>query len=165
MPWLVFYALIKVIQPAFTAIDRRFIPMLVAMLSIVVNATLNTLFVFVWKLGPEYLALSTAAVAFLNCAILYITITRISHGLENLKLGETLLRLVLPLAALAGICILAGHTVLERERWTHLSLLLRALALCTTVGVAGGVYIGLATVLKVDEARQFSRIVFRKLRR
>ena len=162
---LVFYAVIKVIQPAFTAIDRRFIPMLVAMLSILVNATLNTFFVFVWKLGPEYLALSTAVVAFLNCSILYITITRISHGLDNLKLGRTLLRLVLPLGALAGICILAGHTVLERERWVHMSLLLRALALCGTVGVAGGVYIGLATLLKVDEARQFSQIVFRKLRR
>ena len=83
---------------------------------VIIVKVLNTFFVFVWKLGPEYLALSTAVVAFLNCSILYITITRISHGLDNLKLGRTLLRLVLPLGALAGICILAGHTVLPTER-------------------------------------------------
>ena len=162
---LVFYALIKVVQPAFTAIDRRFIPMTVATISIFVNAGLNTLFVFVFKKGHEFLALSTAIVACLNCAILYITLTRISKGLENRQLIQTLGRLIIPLAALAGICLLGTHTILARDTWIHWGFFARAATLGATLAVAGGLYIGLATVLRVDEARQFSRIVLRKLKR
>ena len=162
---LVFYALIKVIQPAFTAIDRRFVPMMVAAGSVVINAGLNYCFIIFWKLGPEYLAFSTAVVACLNCLVLYFTLTKISHGLENEKLLQTLLRLALPLAALTAVCVLASQTVLVRERWEHCSFLLKSLALGGTLALAGSLYLGLATWLKVDEARQFSQIVFRKLKR
>jgi putative peptidoglycan lipid II flippase len=162
---LVFYSLIKVIQPAFTAINRRFIPMAVAILSIVINASLSTLFVFVWKMPFQYLALSTAIVAAVNCLILYASLNKISAGLENAKLVSTLLRLLLPILALVSVCLFANHTILEHERWQQWHLALRLTTLLVTVGAGAGVYFTLASLLKVDEARQFTGMLERKLRR
>ncbi len=162
---LVFYSLIKVIQPAFTAINKRFIPMAVALLSIVINATLSTLFVFVWKMPFQYLALSTAIVAAVNCVILYASLNKISAGLENAKLVSTLLRLVLPIAAMIGVCLFANSTILDYARWHHWNVALRLLTLGVTVGAAASVYFTLASLLKVDEARQFTGMLNRKLRR
>lgn len=162
---LVFYSLIKVVQPAFTAIDKRFIPMFVAIISIVVNATLNYLFVFVFKLGHEYLALSTAIVAFLNCALLLVSLTKISGGLENRKLLLTLARLAVPLIALGFLCWLAMHTYLSRQDWDHWGFFMRAAVLGITLSTGGLIYMGLASVLKVDEAKQFLKILQRRIRR
>jgi putative peptidoglycan lipid II flippase len=162
---LVFYSLIKVIQPAFTAIDKRFIPMSVALLSIVVNATLSSLFVFVWRLPFQYLALSTAIVAAVNCSILYFSLTKISAGLENAKLFSTLLRLAVPLIGMMAVCYFANRTILEPQSWHGLSLAMRAITLAVTVAAAAGVYFTTASILKVDEARQFTSMLERKLRR
>jgi putative peptidoglycan lipid II flippase len=162
---LVFYSLIKVIQPAFTAINKRFIPMRVALLSIVINATLSTLFVFVWTLPFQYLALSTAIVAAVNCIILYTSLTRLSDGLEGGRLVATLGRLALPILGLIGVCLFANSTVLDYDRWIHWNLALRVLTVIITVGAAACVYMTLATLLKVDEAKQFTGMLGRRLKR
>ncbi|MCB1207921.1 MAG: murein biosynthesis integral membrane protein MurJ, partial [Verrucomicrobiales bacterium] len=57
---LVFYACVKVIQPAFYTIDRRFIPMMVSMGVIVLNLTLNSITVFVLHWDHTALAWATA---------------------------------------------------------------------------------------------------------
>jgi putative peptidoglycan lipid II flippase len=162
---LVFYALIKVIQPAFTAIDRRFIPMMVATLSVLINAGLNTYFVFVLKKGHEYLAFSTALVAILNCAILYFMLSKLSQGLENRQLLQTMARLFLPLLGLAACCYIANTYVLNRDHWMQWNFLSRTATLVGCLAVAGGVYMGLATLCKVEEARQFVQIFRRKMKR
>lgn len=162
---LVFYALIKVIQPAFTAIDRRFIPMLVATISIFVNAGLNIGFVFVLKLGHEFLALSTAFVAFINCIVLYATLSKISNGLEGRQMLKTLARMIPAIAMLGLTCYLAQQYLLDRSRWIHWPLIVRAATLIGTVGVAGGLYLGLASLLRVEEARQFTGVLKRRLKR
>ena len=160
---LIFYACIKVIQPAFTAIDRRFIPMYVALGSIALNAVLNSLFVFYFRLGHEYLALSTAVIAATNFGLLYFMMSRIAGGLETGKLLATVAKLV-PAVALLGAVAWAGqHWLLQG--WSHFGLLRRALLLGVVVGAAGGGYFIVATLLKVDEAQQFLGIVKRKVRR
>jgi putative peptidoglycan lipid II flippase len=70
------YAGIKVLAPAFYALDDTRVPMLVSVLSIVTNFVLNWTFVRVLGFGHVGLALSTSAVALANCALLYVILRR-----------------------------------------------------------------------------------------
>jgi putative peptidoglycan lipid II flippase len=160
---LIFYACIKVIQPAFTAIDRRFIPMFVALGSIVLNAVLNSLFVFYFRFGHEYLALSTAVIAATNFTILYYMMSRITGGLETGKMLSTLMKLIPAVAALGAVAWAGQHWLLQG--WSGFGLVRRAAMLGTVVAAAGAVYMLVTTLLKVDEARQFAGIVKRRAKR
>ena len=160
---LIFYACIKVIQPAFTAIDRRFIPMYVALGSIALNAALNSVFVFYFKLGHEYLALSTAVIAATNFSLLYFMMTRIAGGLEGGKLLGTLAKLIPAVVLLGAVAWAGNHWLLQG--WAGFGLIRRAALLGTVLAAAGGAYFAAANLLKVDEARQFLGIVKRKARR
>src|SRR6185369_5953864 len=65
------YAGIKVLAPAFYALDDTRVPMLVSIVSIITNFVLNWTFVRILGFGHVGLALSTSAVALGNCALLY----------------------------------------------------------------------------------------------
>jgi len=161
---IVFYALIKVVQPAFTAIGHRFVPMIVALISIGVNAGLNSVFVFVLRWDHTWLAFTTAVVACANCTILYVILTRIAGGLEGRKMLATIARLVLPVAALGVVSWLGWHLVME-NRWPASGLVLRCSMLGLTITAAGTAYMLLAHLLKSDEAKQFMDLAARKLRK
>ncbi len=161
---LVFYALIKVVQPAFTAIGHRFVPMIVALISIGVNAALNSYFVFVLRWDHTWLAFTTAVVACANCTILYAMLTRIAGGLEGRKLLATLARLVVPVAALGLVSWVGWHFVMQ-EGWREFGTLRRCTTLGLTITAAGTAYMLLAHLLKVEEAKQFMDIARRKLQR
>ena len=160
---LVFYACIKVIQPAFTAINRRFIPMYVALVSIVLNAGLNSLFVFHYHLGHEYLALSTAVIAATNFGLLYVMMSRIAGGLETGRMVMTLAKLVPAVALLVGVAWAGEHWVLQG--WAGFGLGRRALSLGAVVAAAAGAYFVMASALRVEEAEQFVGMVRRRARR
>jgi putative peptidoglycan lipid II flippase len=70
------YAGIKVLAPAFYALDDTRVPMIVSVLSIVTNFVLNWTFVRVLGFGHVGLAMSTSAVALANCALLYAILRR-----------------------------------------------------------------------------------------
>ncbi|MES2709570.1 MAG: murein biosynthesis integral membrane protein MurJ [Verrucomicrobiota bacterium] len=157
---LIFYACIKVIQPAFTAIDRRFVPMFVALISIALNASLNSLLVFHYHLGHEYLALSTAVIAATNFSLLYFMMSRIAGGLDTGKMAATLVRLIPSVAVMGAVAWAGLHYGLGG--WRDFGFIRRAVMLGIVIAGAGGAYFAMATLLKVDEARQFLGIVKRK---
>ena len=159
---LVFYSLIKVVQPAFTAIGHRFVPMFVALISIAINAGLNSFFVFVWRMDHQWLAFTTAVVACANCVTLYVMLTRIAGGLEGRKLLATMARLALPVGALGLVSWVGWHFVMEPE-WARFGFLRRCFTLGLTITAAGTAYLMLSHLFKVDEAKQFMNIAGRKL--
>ena len=63
---LVGYSAVKVLAPAFYAIDRRNLPMFVSLFSIALNFCLNWTLTFHLGLGHKGLALSTSIVALTN---------------------------------------------------------------------------------------------------
>src|SRR5204863_9615628 len=95
------YAGIKVLAPAFYALDDARTPMLVSLLSILVNLTLNWTLVHVMGLGHVGLALSTSAVALGNCALLYVFLRRRIGPLGG-GLAGTLRRILLAAAIMAA---------------------------------------------------------------
>ncbi len=160
---LVFYSGIKVVQPAFYTIGRRFIPMMVSLGVIVFTATVNSITVFVLKWDHTALAWATATGLLLNFTVLYLCMRKFAGGLETRSLSRALLRLGAAVLVMLGICLAAKATVLAG--WADYGLGLRALSLGGTIAAAAAAYFGVARVLGVEEAREFLGIVTRRFGR
>src|SRR5437763_5041358 len=108
---LVAYSADKVLAPAFYALDKRHLPMLVSLCSIAINFCLNYFFTFHLKLGHRGLALSTSLVAFTNFMMLYTMMRRYAGCLETGAMIRRLAKLLLAGSLLAVICLLAQHFI------------------------------------------------------
>ena len=79
------YANIKVLVPAFYALDDARTPALISIFSIVVNAGLGWTAIHVLGMGHVALALATSAVACTNFALLFVILNRRVGRLEGLS--------------------------------------------------------------------------------
>ncbi len=160
---LVAYSCIKVLSPAFYAIDRRWTPMLVSFASIGINAFLNWFFIFRMDLGHRGLALSTAIAATVNFLALYAFMTWHEGTLRTRELLLTAGRCVLASLGLAGVCLAAMH-FLPHVLFSN-SVGVRVVSLFSVIMLAGLVYIGACFILRVGEVREAVEITMRKFRR
>ncbi len=157
---LVFYACIKVVQPAFYTIGRRFIPMMVSLGVIIFTVTVNSITVFVLKWDHTALAWATAAGLMLNFTTLYLCMRKFANGLETRSLSRALVKLGAAVLVMLGVCLLAKLTVLGG--WSGYGLSLRLLTLGGTIAAAAAAYFSVTHLLKVEEAREFLGIVTRR---
>lgn len=159
---LVGYSCIKVLSPAFYAIDRKWTPMTVSFLSIGINLILNWLFIFRLGMGHCGLALSTAIAATVNFTLLYLFMTRVSGSLESRamlsNLGRCLLAAI-PIALLGW----ASHPYLQVIG--HESLLLRGAALFGVIGVAVFFFLLASWMLRIEGFSEFSGMLRNRLAR
>lgn len=160
---LVAYSWLKVLQPAFYAMGKRWIPMFVSFFSIGLNAIANFYFVVVLHRGVESLAITTSIVAGTNFLLLYLSMRKFAGGLETGALARTLAQTLLAGAAMAVVCVAANHTVFRDL--THLGQVMRLVWLLVAVGTAAAAYIGTTKLLRVPEAEEAVSMVLRKLRR
>jgi len=160
---LVFYAALKVLQPAFYAIDKRWFPMLVSFFALGLNLGFNYLFVYVFGWGHESLALTTSISASMNFLLLFIAMRKFAGDLGTGKLLFLLGKLALAGAAMAGICMLANRFLFSDL--AHTKLMLKLAYLTVTIGVASGVFFVTAKLLRVAEAEEALGMITRKLRR
>ncbi|MBC8127662.1 MAG: murein biosynthesis integral membrane protein MurJ, partial [Gloeobacteraceae cyanobacterium ES-bin-144] len=149
---LVCYAWLKVLQPAFYAIDKRWLPMMVSIFALVLNLGFNWFFVFVMHWGHESLALTTSITASVNFLILYIAMRKFAGDLGTPELLNMLVKIGVAGGAMAGVCVAANRYLFTDL--SHMSLWQRAGGLMLTVGVAAVVYFVIASLLKVSEAKE-----------
>lgn len=153
---LVAYSCIKVLSPAFYAINHRWTPMLVSFLSILTNLFFNWLFIFKLKMGHRGLALSTAFSATLNMALLYLLMVHFTGALYFRKLWSLLWRCSLAALSIVGTAV-ALHPWLE-----HLmgkSLLLRVGGLLIVITLAVFFFVGGCFLLRVEETTTFWKLL------
>jgi putative peptidoglycan lipid II flippase len=160
---LLAYSWLKVLQPAFYAADRRWVPMLVSFFAIALSISSNWYFVVVRGMGVEALALTTSIVATVNFGILYFAMSRITSGLETRTLAFLFAKLVTAGLAMVGVCLLA-------DRWvfydlTAMSSLARIGGLAVVIPLAGGIYFVIARLLGVEEALEFTEILARRFKK
>lgn len=156
------YSAIKVVQPAFYAIDRRYVPMFVAFLSIAVNASLNWFFIF--RLGWDHrsLALSTAMVAGINFLLLYFLLRRFSGvSLEGGRLLRDLARIGGAAALMGGAG--AGLWAVTADGFADWGLMARATWTVLAVAGCGGIYFALSLAMRLEEAAVVKRAVVERL--
>jgi len=157
------YSALKILSPAFYAIDKRRTPMIVSFISIALNAAVNWLFAFNLKWGIQGLALGTGCVAVANFLMLYALMRRETTALGGLDLLKTLGKLLLACAGLAAVCWAAQVWVLGG--WKHWSIFMKIGALLGTIGIAGAVYFVAALVLRIEELDEVTALAKRKLGR
>src|SRR6476646_6820877 len=90
------YSAVKVLAPAFYALDKRYLPMMVSIFSIAINFVLNWFFMFRMSLGHRGLALSTSLVALTNFLLLYIMMRKYAGPLETGAILGLLAKLAIP---------------------------------------------------------------------
>ena len=155
---LTWYAAVKVLAPAFYALDRRYLPMVVSVLSIATNFALNWFFMMKLQLGHRGLALSTSIVAFTNFLLLYVMMLRYSGGLETMRLLGLVAKLVVAAAVLAAMSW-AGLAILGPP----LPLWRKAINLGLVISSAGIAFFAVAFMLRVDEVREVFTLIRKRL--
>jgi putative peptidoglycan lipid II flippase len=157
------YASLKVLVNAFYALDKRKTPMFVSFLAVGLNLLFNWLFTFHFGLGHRGLAFSTGLVATCNFLLLYALMRHALHGLESIRLLETLIKVSLAGAAMAGVCAWAMHGWLAD--WASAPLGAKTLKLLITITAAGIVFLGAGVALRIAELEALLRQVMERLRR
>jgi putative peptidoglycan lipid II flippase len=154
------YSAVKVLAPAFYAIDRRYLPMMVSILSIAINFVLNWFFMFKLGLGHRGLALAVSLVAIINFLLLYLMMQKHAGSLETGALFGLLGKLAIPLALLAGVCWLSLETMFQPG--AHLPEWQKIFGVLLVIGVAVALFFGSAFFFRVDEVRDVVNLVRRK---
>ena len=155
------YAAVKVLAPAFYAIDKRYLPMLVSIFSIVMNFALNWLFTFHLGLRHRGLALSTSLVAITNFLILYVMMRHYAGRLETGAMLKTLGKLLVAGAVLAGICWLGLYVFFSAG---PISELKKILGLTLIIGTGAAVFFLTALALGVSEVSEVVGLLRRRFR-
>jgi putative peptidoglycan lipid II flippase len=158
---LVAYSAMKVLVPAFYAMDRRKTPMYVSFVAIGVNLVLNWLFTFRLGLGHRGLALSTGCVALFNFGILYWMMLRETRRLETRALVMLLLKLAVPCALLVGICWAGMHGPMAGWATQHVAP--KTMWLGLTITAAAGAFFGSAMLFRIEEIDDVFGVFKRKI--
>ncbi len=153
------YSAVKILAPAFYALDKRYLPMLISFLSIGTNLILNWIFTFNLGLGHRGLALSTSLVAIINFLLLYGMMRHYAQRLESRAMLSLLLRIAIAGLLLAGVCWVANHFFFDHA----LRLWQEIICLGLTITVAAAVFFSAAFVLGVVEVREVLELAKRKL--
>jgi putative peptidoglycan lipid II flippase len=160
---LVSYSCIKVLSPAFYAIDKKWTPMCVSFGAIGLNFCLNYLFIFHLGLGHRGLALATAIAAGANFLALYLLMLRDAETLETGRLLGALTRCGLASLALGLVCWLGTA---YGASWLHgAGLWRKVMALLAVIACAGSAYFFVCLALRVEEVMTFWRLVSARLKR
>ncbi|HET9419064.1 MAG TPA: murein biosynthesis integral membrane protein MurJ [Chthoniobacterales bacterium] len=159
---LVAYSAVKVLAPAFYAIDKRYLPMVVSMLSILVNFALNWFFMLKLELGHRGLALSTSLVALTNFFLLYGMMRRHAGRLETTELFKTVGKVAVAGAVLAVVCWLALEFLFSH---TPLPLWKKVVDLAITIVLGVFTFFGTAFLLRVTEVRDVIDLLWRRFGR
>jgi putative peptidoglycan lipid II flippase len=160
---LVAYAGIKVLAPAFYALDARTTPMNCSFISIGINVLLNGVFTYWLGWGPRGLALSTSLTAIVNFGLLYVLMRRLTGKLETRLMIPTLAKLALAGAALAMVCLLGRSYLLAG--FYHFTFGHRCWSLLATIGAGGLVFFAACYVLRLSEMQEAVEIFSRKFSR
>jgi putative peptidoglycan lipid II flippase len=160
---LVAYSCIKVLSPAFYAINRKWTPMLVSFGAVGLNVALNYLFMFRLGLGHKGLALSTTICATLNFAALYVLMLPAAHSLESKRFFSTLVRCAIATIPLAAVCI--GSERFASVYFPDTNLAIRTLIVLGTIIAASASYLIACLLMRVEETTFALQIVKTKLKK
>ncbi len=147
---LLSYAGMKVLQPVFLALEKPWAPAGLALFAAAISVTLNYLFVMVFRMPVQYLALTTSVVTTLNFLFYFLYLRRLLGTMACRRvLLPGLARILCAGILLGGGCYAAGYYLFtDFTSWSFLSRF-GAMALG---GIAGaGLYGAACFLFRVPE--------------
>jgi putative peptidoglycan lipid II flippase len=158
---LVGYSVVRIASPTFYALGRNRIPVIVSVVTVLVNAALN--YALVQVLGYRGLALGTSIAALFNAGMLLILLRSHLQGLNGGQLFSSISRIALASIAMGGAAFAAFRAL---ESWLPGDReLIQIVRLALVIGVALIVLAGSAWLLRIREFNQGVALVTRRLRR
>ena len=132
---LVGYAALKVLNPAFYALNDARTPMIVSVISILINYFTAVALIRYAGFGHAGLALATSAVALFGFVVLFAILRARIGGLYGRELAMGFAKVAVASAAMGGAVFLASR---QMERWLGVSQMARRadLAVSMPLGVA-----------------------------
>jgi len=143
------YAALKVLSPAFYALNDARTPMLISLGSIAVNFVMNSL--LVGPFGHVGLAFSTSTVALVNFLLLALFMRRRLGRLGGRQLGATVLRVTVASLAMAAVAWLVSESL---SRLPLRGLALHLVQVIGAIGLAAMVFYWSCRLLRVEELNE-----------
>ena len=150
------YAAIKVLAPAFYALNDSRTPMVVSLCSIGINFIAAFAMVRTGTLGHAGLALATSLVALFNFTALFWILRNRIGGIHGRALLRSVVQIVVASAAMGIAVFLASHAI---EAWLGAGRLARLLNLALSIPFGTAVYYGVAKALHVAELEMATNAV------
>ncbi|MBX3280721.1 MAG: murein biosynthesis integral membrane protein MurJ [Acidobacteria bacterium] len=157
------YSAIRVLAPAFYALNETRIPMAASLLSIVTNYIVASLAINSFGMGHRGLAMSVSAVALVNFALLLFFMRRKLAGVDGRALAAAF-------GKVTGAAILMGAVcaIIYRQVAVFIEgggLLHKIFGIGATIGAGVVVFYFAARLLRVRELDQITAILKRRLNR
>jgi putative peptidoglycan lipid II flippase len=168
------YAAIKILSPAFYAMDDAKTPMIVGVASIAVNAVASYFFMN-WLstvavepgrptgLGHVGVALATSVVAIVNFAALAIIMRSRIKRINGRNIATSFLKIALASAVMSAACYFSLH-YLESEFPTR-TFWVKFIEAFVPIAIGGVIFIAMAKLLGVTEIEKLYSIFKRKFAR
>ncbi len=155
------YSVVRIASPSFYALGRNRTPVVVSIATVLTNAALNL--VLVRYYGYRGLALGTSIAALLNAATLMVLLRQHLDGIN----GASILRSFVKICAASAVMGVVAYAVDAglRQLLPGDGVPAQALRLTLTIGAALGALAGAASLLRIREFQESTRLVLRKLGR
>ncbi len=148
------YAGMKVLQPIFLALEKPWAPAGLALVACAISVGLNYLFVHVFHLGAQWLALTTSVVTTLNFLFYFFYLRHLLGNMAASVLLPGLLR-ILASGALLGIICWEMEGIFFHN-FTSWGFFTRLGALALAGSVAGVLYLAACFLFRVPELETFT---------
>jgi len=156
------YSAIRVLAPAFYALNETRIPMVTSVLSIITNYVVASLAINRFGLGHRGLAMSVSAVAIANFTLLLFFMRRKLSGIEGRALAATFFKVTGASILMGMVCYLVSAQIVP-----HLgtdSLLARIINVGISIAVGVAVFYVTARLVRVRELDQLTNVLRRRLK-
>jgi putative peptidoglycan lipid II flippase len=142
------YAAVRILAPAFYAINDARTPMMISLLSMATNFVMNWMLVGV--LQERGLALSTSVVALMNFAMLYGIMHRRVEGIEGRKTAVAVGKIIAASAVMGIVCWAISRTITST---VGVGFAAKLANVFVSVSVGAGVFYLVASALGIQELK------------
>ncbi len=158
---LVGYSVVRIAAPTFYALGRNRTPVIISVITVVLNAVLNITLVNV--MGYRGLALGTSVAALFNAIALFVVLRRNLGGLNEVRLLSSFVRIVAASAVMGVVAVvvdrwLSGALPGQTVPWQIVQVAVDIGAALAALAIA-------AWVLRIREFQESVGMVLRKVRR
>jgi putative peptidoglycan lipid II flippase len=154
------YSVVRIVAPTFYALGRSRMPVMVSAGSVLVNIALNLWLVRV--LGYAGLALGTSLTALINAVTQLALLRREIGGIEGRSIAASFGRIAV--ASVVMALAAAGADWLMARWLPGETILIQALRLAWSIGLALVVLVGAAWALRIPELSEARERIVRRLR-
>ncbi len=154
------YSAVRILAPAFYAINDARTPMMISLLSMATNFVMNWMLVGV--LQERGLALSTSTVALMNFGLLYAIMRRRVDGIEGRRTAITVGKILAASVVMGVVCWAISSFI---GRIAGVSLAARTANVVLSVSAGAGVFYIVASMLGIQELKAATDVVVSRFAR